>query len=460
VSGRRSAEAVYDPRPVFLAAFRGALNGADAYRGVRSALRLHGSILRLGNRFVPADRYREIAFVALGNASVSLALAANDALGERITQGFVAGPTPLPESVPFRSVVVPRGLPGSPRGDEAATAVEELVAGLRDSDLLLLLLSPGALSTLVRAPPKWDLAEWSGFLRALAQDPQAAPENDRVARVLGSGLVGGRLARATRAEVVPLVLDRGEGGARTGGGPTIPVTDDERSRVRALLDRLDPATPSLASARALLDGAAPLASGPGGRLERPVVVASPADALRGASDLVSEKGWVPRLGALSLPGGPSEATGRFLEGVEARLAEVQRSGPPREARSVADMRLGLPQTTLSPPRDSDEPWRGVGVFAGLTLGLSESVAPRPAMDRFLAEVQRRLTRREVSVGVFATTGGDEGEAPAGAFLAAAGGSGATLPPGELRLRAGITDVGLIAVALAPFAPDSGPSPRR
>src|SRR5690348_8490642 len=97
--------------PIVGAVVRSALTGADAYRATRAAVRREGTILRVGNRFVPLERYDEIAFVALGNAAVSQALAVSATLGERLTQGLVAGPDPVPAEVPFPSRQVRRGAP-------------------------------------------------------------------------------------------------------------------------------------------------------------------------------------------------------------------------------------------------------------------------------------------------------------------------------------------------------------
>ena len=144
-------------------AFRGAVTSADAYRATRAAVRLEGDTLRIGNRFVPVARYREIAFIAAGNAATSQALAVVRGLGSRLTQGFVAGPEAAPPEIPFRSVRVPRGLPGTREGTEAAGLALELAGGLGAGDLLIVLLSGGAAGALALTEPKTtppDPATW------------------------------------------------------------------------------------------------------------------------------------------------------------------------------------------------------------------------------------------------------------------------------------------------------------
>ena len=80
------------PDPVPRGAFQAAVTAADAYRSVRAALRREEGVLRVGNRFVADWRYRQVAFVAIGNAANSMALGALHAVGDRLTQGFLAGP--------------------------------------------------------------------------------------------------------------------------------------------------------------------------------------------------------------------------------------------------------------------------------------------------------------------------------------------------------------------------------
>ena len=133
-------------------AVRAAVTGADAYRLTRAAVRRDEGILRVGNRFVPLSRYREIAFVAVGRASVSQALAVVHALGDAVTQGFVIGPVPLPTEVPFRSLERPSEGAGHSAAADAGAAVRELAEGLGPNDLLLVLLSAGALGYLALPP--------------------------------------------------------------------------------------------------------------------------------------------------------------------------------------------------------------------------------------------------------------------------------------------------------------------
>ncbi len=415
--------------PVPETALRAAVTGADAYRATRAALRRDGPTLRVGNRFVPLERYREVAFLALGRAAASQAMAVHAALGDAVTQGFVAGPDPLPAQVPFRSLCAATGLPGDPAALAAAEAARELAEGLGERDLLLVLLSPGALSYLAVPPAGWDAPAWNRWLAALASAGAPGSDVDAVARLLSDGPVAGGLGRAGASEVDTLLVDRGDGPVRLGGGPTIAATAEERVAARSLLGRLGrlEALPA-----ALRDRLAPGSEPPAlaGRVHRPVVVAAPADALREAGDALGEKRWLPRLADRLPVGGPAATADAFLARAEERLAEATADG------------------TLAGRR-------GVVALAPTTFDLPEGVDERPAIAAFLARAAATLRRREMSVAAVRTSGSEpDGPAPGGVV----GRSTArpALPssvPRPLRMRAGITDVGCLLVGVVPAPAD-------
>ncbi|MGC2358872.1 MAG: DUF4147 domain-containing protein, partial [Thermoplasmata archaeon] len=152
------------PDPIHSLAFRAAVTAADAYHAVRLAVRRESGTLRLGNRFVPEGRYREIAFLAFGNAANSMALGVLHAVGNRLTQGFLAGPDPVLSDLPFRGLDVPQGWPGDPLAATVVGAAQELAGELTEQDLLLVLLSPGALRVLAEPPPGMAPEEFGRFL--------------------------------------------------------------------------------------------------------------------------------------------------------------------------------------------------------------------------------------------------------------------------------------------------------
>jgi glycerate-2-kinase len=421
------------PDPIQGLAYRSAVTAADAFRSVRLALRRESGTLRIGNRFVADGRYREAAFVAVGNAANSMALAALRTLGDRLTQGYVAGPEPVTAELPFRGVVVPPGWPGAPVAATVVAAAQEIAESLTEQDLFLLLLSPGALRALAGPPPGLTDDEFGRLLADAHAAGATGREVDRIARVLGTGGVGGQLAKyLTRSDAGTFVVDRGEGPSFVGGGPVRPVDPAERAEARATLARIGllDRVPATSRDRLAPDPSAP--AGPRPRA-RPVVVATPGDALRAAADSVFDKGWTSRLAFLEVRGEPRAAAEQFL----GRTEELVRA------------------EALTPKSRT----KGVATFAMATLDAPEGVDEGPALGEFLAESQQLLRRREMSVGLFRTAGAIGSEAfPAGAVVGAPGDPEATVRPGFARavpMRRGITDVGALAVALC-RAPDAAP----
>jgi glycerate-2-kinase len=417
--------------PFLGAVYRAAVQGADAYRAVRTAVRREQGVLRVGNRFVPDGRYREVAFVALGHAATSMGLAALHIFGDRLTQGFVAGPEEPPAALPFRSETVGDGWGGSEAAPRVLEAAREIAGELRESDLFLLLLSPGAVRSLLLPPPGLTAPALADLLRALHRAGSTGRDVAAVARVLGDGGVGGRLLPArVVADVQCLIVDRGDGPVSVGGGPTFPVGDGERESARATLDR---AGQLARLPREVVGRLEPTGGEPRAVERRPVVVAAPADGLRAAADVVFDKGWTARVGVLGLGGGPEEAADRFLASVENVVATERASGAP--------------------------PSKGLVVFGTTTLGVPEGVDERPACEACLARALGGLRRREMSLGLFRTSG-PTGPGPglAGAVIGAPGDPASKAPAHlarPIRMRHGITDVGVVLAAVVPAPAGAG-----
>ena len=416
------------PNAVHVTAYRGAVTQADAYRATRAAVRRDGDVLRVGNRFLPAGQFREVAFVALGNAAVSQSLGVVDGLKDLVTQGLAVGPTPAPPELPFQNREMPAGWPGAPGAKAVVADVMELAGGLKERDLLLVLLSPGALSYLSLAPTGTSDAEWTAWLQELHAAGATGAEIGRVARILGDGPVGGRLAGTTQAEVETIVVERGDGALVLGGGPTIPVTSAEREDLRSSLSRLRVLDGLPIDLRERLAGSAPDVPLTRRGVSRPVVVAGPADALRGAADAVGEKRWMPRLASLSLHGRPEDVADDFLA---------------RTDRLLIDNADGI----LAADR------RGLIAFATTTFDLPEGVDERPAVAAFLRRAGTGMRRRDASVGAMRTVGAIEGDPP-GAVTGARSASAASVSLGAIRMRFGITDVGCLLVAQVPVGQSS------
>ncbi|HLY77205.1 MAG TPA: DUF4147 domain-containing protein [Thermoplasmata archaeon] len=429
----------FGPRSPFETAFRTAIEGADAYRAVRAGLRLHDDILRLGNRFVSADRFREIAFVALGNAAGAMALAAQEMLGERLTQGLTAGAVPPPKTLQFQNVTVPDPWPGSPPSAVALANVLELSGDLHAEDLLLLLLSPGAFAVTAGPPKGWGAAAWQQLLKGVAA--RTGPVDAvRVARVLGTGAVGGRLGAVLKEPlVVTLVVDRGEGPEWVGGGPTIPLRPEELAAVEGLVSGLASVDTARQDPVAL----------PGRNVHRPVVVTGPSDAIEAAGNLLAGQGWISRMVSLHLPGSPEDVASQFVQGMETIRSE--QVAEPHRADSGA-VRPTLPAPSTETPAARPES-RGLAVFAGATFHTVEGGERADEVRAFLRAVSRQSVRREAYVGALRTAGEvpDRGGG-GGSWLGRRVGADASSEPTieTFQVRAGFTDVGTMLVGFIPW----------
>lgn len=404
-------------------ALRGAVGASDAYQATRAAVRLEGATLRIGNRFLPVGRYREIAFLSAGHAAVSQALAVVQGLGARLTQGLVCGPDPAPPEVPFRSVRVPKGWPSSTTGVEAARLALELASGLGPDDLLLVLLSGGAVNSLALPSDGRTPNASARWLESLLASGASSREIALVEAIAFSGGVDGGIAEAAgAATVVPIVIDRGDGGALVGGSPTRRLTEPERAEALGFIERSgkppgsggDPVPFVPAPARSPLPP----------NIGRPVVVATPDDALRGAADAVGEKRFLPRLAERGYSGGPEAIALRLTERVE----EILKA----EASALT-------------ARDRD----GLVVFATSTLGVPEGLDEGPAIRRFLSEAQPRLRHRGARVAAFATSGGTDPTNPAGGSVAAGGPDDHERRIQGVPMQPGVTDVGSLLLVVVP-----------
>jgi glycerate-2-kinase len=422
------------PDPIHATAFRAAVTAADAFRSVRLALRRDAGTLRIGNRFVADGRYREVAFVSAGRAANAMALAALATFGDRLTQGFIAGSDAVDPHLPFRGATVSVGPPGAAESEGIVRAAIEIAEGLTEQDLLLVLLSAGSLRALARPPPGLTDLEFARFLTDAQGRGATGREVDQLARVLGTGAVGGRLASAVRrADAATLVVERGDGPSPIGGGPMRPVAPSERAAARATLDRIGGTDALPGSALEALRPGADTSPLPSGAVHRPIVVAAPADALRASADAVFDKGWTSRLAFLEIRDSPRAAAEAFVARSEELVAA---EGLTRASRT-----------------------KGVATFAMTTLGLPEGNDEGPALAEFLTVAHDLRRRREMSVGLFRTAGvvGSD-RYPAGAVVGAAAHPDGAPPHGPARsitMAGGITDVGLLAVALC--APPADPS---
>jgi glycerate 2-kinase len=201
---------------------REALLAAEPRRLVRRQLRIRAGVLEAADVRHRLGRGR-VAVVAVGKAAVPMALAAEEALGDRLSLGLAVSTAEQGtlEKVVLRTASHP--LPDA-RGLAAAAEVEELVRDLGRDDLLLVLVSGGASALLPSPAAGISLEDKALTTRLLLRAGATIHETNAVRKHL-SRLKGGGLARAAApARVLTLVLSDvvGDDLSTIASGPTVP----------------------------------------------------------------------------------------------------------------------------------------------------------------------------------------------------------------------------------------------
>ena len=201
------------------------LAAADPQRAVRRELELEeGAILAGEKRFEP----QRVFVLAAGKAAGTMAKAAEELLGEKVSGGLVVtkdGHDPGPQG--FETIFASHPEPDE-RSVEAARRVQEVAESLGEEDLLLALISGGASALLADPAPPIELADLkqltSDLLKSGAEIGEINTVRKHVSVLKGGGLV--RLAHP--APTTALLLSD--------------VVGDEPSSIASGLTAPDPTT--------------------------------------------------------------------------------------------------------------------------------------------------------------------------------------------------------------------------
>jgi len=228
-----------DPRALLVRSFRAAVAAADPLEVLAAHLPDAGAIAR----------HRKTLVVGAGKAAASMAIAVERHWPAQATlEGLVV--TRYAHGMPCERIRVVEA--GHPVPDEAGerAAAEILVAAeqLRDDDLLIVLVSGGGSSLLslpVDAVPMGDL---KAVTRALLASGAPIQEMNVVRKHL-SRIQGGRLAQATRARVLALVVSdvAGDDLSAIASGPCAPDPSTYRDALD-VLERWDVTPPASVAA--------------------------------------------------------------------------------------------------------------------------------------------------------------------------------------------------------------------
>jgi hydroxypyruvate reductase len=211
--------------------WRAGVEAVDSDRLVRSALRVDGSMLRIGDESLSLDRIGRIAVVGAGKAGAGMAAAAEDALGPRcLAEKHVAGWVNVPDDCVRELKYV--WLHGArPAGVNEPTAAGEIGTGeilrmveeLGPDDLCLCLLSGGGSALLPAPVDSITLADKLAVTKHLSAAGATIEQLNLVRRHL-SRVKGGGLARACKAgRLVSLIISDvlGDSLSVIASGPTV-----------------------------------------------------------------------------------------------------------------------------------------------------------------------------------------------------------------------------------------------
>lgn len=215
------------PAPVraeLRAILQAALDAADPYEAVRCALSRKGHVLRAAGRTYDLRRISRVTVVGSGKAAVPMVRAVAEVLRGRLDSAFVVTSETSTAGPKSRVQVVQAGHPvPDRRGLRAAQRMLEIASSLGSEELLIVLLSGGASSLLPLPDEGLTLADKQRVTRLLLRSGATIAELNAVRKHL-SAIKGGRLAAATRAQVLTLILSDvgGDDLGVIGSGPTAP----------------------------------------------------------------------------------------------------------------------------------------------------------------------------------------------------------------------------------------------
>lgn len=214
------------------------LRAADPAHALLHHVHRTGHRLQVGRRTYDLRSFGRVVVVGAGKASARMAQALERILGPYLDSGLIVVKTGHRLSTK-RLTVIEAGHPVPDRaGLKAAEQLRDRVAELGDHDLLIVLLSGGA-SSLIPAPVDGvSLADKQSLTQLLLRSGAQIQEINVVRKHL-STIKGGRLAEATRARIVTLILSDVIGDELTaiGSGPTTPDPSTYREAIAIMKRR-------------------------------------------------------------------------------------------------------------------------------------------------------------------------------------------------------------------------------
>lgn len=209
-----------------------ALTAVDPFEAVRRTVTCTGTTMQVGEHYYDLNRYKRIFAIGAGKASARMAVALEQRLGARLTGGSVVVKYGHSAATSFIDIQQAGHPVPDLAGQHAAGQILTLLNQLTSDDLVFVLLSGGASSLLPAPAPGITLADKQRTTALLLRSGATIHEINAVRKHL-SAMKGGRLAAATRARMITLILSDvlGDDLGTIGSGPTAP---DETTYVEAI----------------------------------------------------------------------------------------------------------------------------------------------------------------------------------------------------------------------------------
>ncbi|MDA8422977.1 MAG: glycerate kinase [Nitrospiraceae bacterium] len=316
--------------------FNAALAAVDPYHAVSSAMKIENSRLHVAGAAYDLDAFNRIIVVGAGKATARMALAAEDALGSRISEGLIIvkeGHTSLLRTIKQAEASHP--VPNE-AGVEGTKRVLDMVRLADEKTLVICLLSGGASALLVAPVNGVTLAEKQEVTTLLLKAGASINELNAVRKHL-SAVKGGRFAKTgCPAQIVTMILSDviGDKLDVIASGPTARDSTTFADAVSVIgkygLKEKMPARLMAFLARGV-DGQEPETVKSGDSClhkTRNVIIGGITQALSAASEKARQLGFVPEVLTGELEGEARDAA-RFLAQTALRARELARQGERR-----------------------------------------------------------------------------------------------------------------------------------
>ena len=186
--------------------FNAALAAVDPYNAVRRAVKIEGAVLHVAGAAYDLDTFSRVVVVGAGKATARMAMAIEDVIGNRISDGLVIvkqGHTALLRTIKQAEASHP--VPNE-AGVEGTKRVLEIVKAVDEKALVICLLSGGASALLVAPVNGVTLADKQEVTALLLKAGASIGELNAVRKHL-SAVKGGRFAKAAcPAQIVTMIL--------------------------------------------------------------------------------------------------------------------------------------------------------------------------------------------------------------------------------------------------------------